>query len=173
MVFWDVEANYRPRKSIITKHPQIALRWSTHYSTLFSGDTQVWYVVSLSQILYYACFFFVVAFKQTSLNFIIIIIITMKGTVRGWGVGSSASSYSEKCTFKSHKDMCTSLVLIPNTPLLASASLDATILIWDISSGGMSCWRIYMLYLCNIYSNLFHMENRAATRVNWSRERSL
>jgi WD40 repeat protein len=53
------------------------------------------------------------------------------GVVRSWQV----DSWKEKHVFRSHTDMATSLVLIPNTPLLASGSLDSTIVIWDVNSG--------------------------------------
>ncbi len=55
-----------------------------------------------------------------------------KGGVHCWSMERPKPSQSFK---HAHSDMATSLVLIPNTPLLASGSLDSTILIWDVNTG--------------------------------------
>lgn len=135
IIFWDVEVGYRQRGQVDTTHPQLSMVWSAPYNTLFTGDTV--------------------------------------GNVRAWSPVTIAPPppdkmmnqtgteklIREKAVYKGgHTDMVTSLVTIPNTPLLASASLDGTINIWDINVG--SCQRTLKGHIKGVFALAYSHEHR-------------
>jgi WD40 repeat protein len=50
-------------------------------------------------------------------------------------VNIDAEKIKDRGILRDHTDMVTSLVLIPNTPMLISGSLDASLTTWDIYTG--------------------------------------
>eukprot|EP01116_Phalansterium_solitarium_P010330 TRINITY_DN2500_c0_g1_i5.p1 TRINITY_DN2500_c0_g1~~TRINITY_DN2500_c0_g1_i5.p1 ORF type:complete len:638 (-),score=220.96 TRINITY_DN2500_c0_g1_i5:18-1931(-) len=76
-----------------------------------------------------------------------------RGCVMIW----KPEKWKEKQRFRGHTDMGTDLLFIPNSPLLCTASLDSTIIIWDVNVGKQ---RQLEGHINGVFSLAYSLEHR-------------